>query len=198
MSRAHIIKRDAAKREARKTKEERKFANKKWNTPTQIPAEHLWFTFGDQYYKMDYWVRLGTPGDWTYVRGYPNGGYMNSTDGSGRIWSPEDKIQIALCLGADQNCPIDRRLLLLTEASAALQLMEDLGVEADQALAIVRALRSTQEERQKAHEEYRRQRGAAVVPPDGGGSKAPADHRAPAGRPDGSEDPDGQAWWTKR
>lgn len=148
------IKRQIAKLEAKKAKELKRLNVLAWNTPKEIYREELWHVFTDQYYKMDYWIRSWDSlyGQWAYTRGYPNAGSMNAMDGSGRRWFPKHRAVVAICIGEDQNCPIDYRL---EEPDAVQTMAQDLMIPVEQAGVIVATITTSIEDKYRRDRETR-------------------------------------------
>lgn len=62
-----------------------------------IPPQGLdWRPWDGDYQKEFYWIRVAGAEPSRAVKCWPNAGYMNAADGSGRVWSPDPAFEVAM------------------------------------------------------------------------------------------------------
>lgn len=122
MGRGHILRKQAAERVAK----ERRRIDVSLSRVREQYTEEEWKIFDGDYYKMEYFVRLYNKLANTVeiVKCYPNAGFMMSGDGTGREWYWGDRVEVALCKGADQGCFDDKRLVAARSAEESRRRLE--------------------------------------------------------------------------
>jgi hypothetical protein len=109
MGRGNRIKAAAERREARPAnwswalrrerpaRKRHPIPNKIRDSDPIVTAELVWQPWNGEYEKDFYWIR--NVGGERAVKCWPNAGFMNAADGTGRMWAPSPDYEVALVIG---------------------------------------------------------------------------------------------------